>query len=260
VSLSTISGRGIMTKGLAIIINPSEAELIAYEELELMASKGSAWGYFNLGGKDPDISAGLIYALRYSKNELRQKRMIVVNALQSLGVTCDKVMEEEGIESEISPKHTGDESQDFRTSMLAEELSNINVAIDYKDRGTKARSLSELAKSIVREYYGLLAQKKVTDAYFILRYEVQREFEAIKKANDHNDFLNRVDRDALEDILAFVKSKREMLERGEDGQKLKRKWEPDSPPYHITDIQRPQTTTLYQRIRNYWTGLQRKEV
>jgi hypothetical protein len=176
-----------------------------------MVQAVSLWHQFNLAEANPSQAGGLLYAMRYSSEEIEAKREIVIAALERIGVTLED-MDEDGIGVALS-----DDAARDQALALLEELSVENDAVAYHLAGYgQYHTISELCTGLKGNYLELLTHGKpnMVAAYNLATLVIPEIVRDLRSADVQNNVLSARDRKELDALEQFARTKDRQLNSG----------------------------------------------
>jgi hypothetical protein len=161
----------------------------------------SLWQQFNLREDNPHPGRGILYCLKYSKERLTTHQERVISSLQSRGVELRD--NGKGIDAKINGE--GVLSELDRVYELLGRLSCVNEALEYIEVGLgQYRSLGELKIGMTIQYYSLLEEDRLADAYNLVDMFIPRIIRDIKTEEERKVTLNKDENTALEELSKFA--------------------------------------------------------
>jgi hypothetical protein len=165
----------------------------------------SLWDEFNLGARNPDPGAGLLYCLRYSEDRIKAHQVAVVDALTSLGAWIDLAGEGVGV-------GFPDNFERDRARLLLEELSCLNEALEYSSVGfNRFDSVKQLKSGLMSSYLDLLSSGNMVGSYEMISAGIPQIVNDLRVADFQNKVLSGRDREELSDLVRFVKRQDHIL-------------------------------------------------
>lgn len=164
------------------------------------------WEELNLDFTGLDYSSGIVYSLRYSKDNLLSHRNNLISYLENNGVHFEDSTED-GYFINFPETFSMTRSQN-----LIEEIYHLNVSINLKNYyNSDLKSFSDLRDFFVKKYFDYLELEDDSKLFYLKNITIPKFVDDILEDDLENPFLKKFERNSLENLLSFSTSTKSKL-------------------------------------------------
>jgi hypothetical protein len=167
------------------------------------------WQEFNLAENNPDPGGGILYAIRYETDALREQQSRVIGGLVTMGVGIS-VGEFDNQLRVVIPETAPEQRQ--KAAIMLEELSVVNEALEYHVAGFDCESISELSERLKATFRSQFNNTDKVDAYDLATIAIPQIVGNILAAHEQNGVLSKEEVVTVLGLRDFAGEKEALLD------------------------------------------------
>ena len=149
---------------------------------------------FRMDNNGGDPGAGILYAIRYTNEVLRDHQKIVAAVLTDLI----------GYSDDSGPKKKLSNPESRSARLLSEELSCVNEALEYSDVGFQCNTILELCDFYTRAVFLSTQKKDYVAVQYIASVAIPEVVMDIMVSHQMNDVLTREDENEILELGVYA--------------------------------------------------------